>query len=404
MCGRPSIRLRFIAAFLSFAAVRYVPASELCTECDDDAALSMSATYSGEAWRQMSGGVRTGTSYLDNLDLTLDVDGERLFGWTGIELFAYALYNNGHTFCDRLAGSMQCVSNIEASRAARMFELWGDWSSTSQKESLRFGLYDVNSEFDSIEAAQIFINPSQGIGPDFAQSGRNGPSIFPVTSLGLRGKKAWDALELKLAVLDAVPGDPEHPSRTAIQLSSDEGALVVAELDRRDPAGSRIAAGYWRYTARFDGFESDSNSVPKQQSSAGAYFLLESAALLSAAEDDGFRTYARFGWAEPKSNAIERYLGTGLTYRIEKQGLERSIGLAVGIAELGEPYRRAQRLSGMQTRKREYCYEFTARWALSDRWVIQPDLQYIDHPGMDASLRASWIAGLRVEVNASGSR
>jgi porin len=405
MCRYLSYFLRVLLSVAMCSAAKFASASDLCVQCDADDALSMSATYTGEAWRQMSGGLDTGTVYLDNLDLTMDVDAARAFGWRGVEMFAYALYNNGHGLCDRLAGSMQCVSNIEENRAARMFELWGDWSSESKRESLRLGLYDVNSEFDSIEAAQIFINPSQGIGPDLSQSGLNGPSIFPVTSLGLRGKKTWSSIEVKAAVLDAVPGDPDHPDRTTIRLSAKEGALVVAEVDR--PAKSadnwRFAAGYWRYTSSFDRFADQATSETKQHTSSGAYAIVESPAFYSAGSDEGMKVYARIGWADPSVNAIQNYWGGGLVYHTEINKLERSVGLAAGIAQLGRPYRTAALMADTETRKREYCYELTARWGLSNRWVLQPDLQFIDHPGMDASLRAGWIAGLRVEVSALGS-
>jgi porin len=391
---------------LTFASVRCGVAGPLCAQCDEDGAMSMSATYTGEMWRETSGGLGRGTAYLDNLDFTLDVDASRAFGWAGVELFAYAIYNNGHELCSRLAGSMQCVSNIEENHAARVFELWSDWTSASKHESVRFGLYDVNSEFDSIGSAQIFINPSQGIGPDFAQSGHNGPSIFPVTSLGIRAKKLWGPLEFKVAVLDAVPGDPEHPQRTTIKLSNSEGALVVAEMDRQAAflRGSRIAAGYWRYTSELEQFATTTIAIPRKHESSGAYLIVESPALFPAGPDEGLNAYVRLGWAEPQVNAIEHYLGSGMAYRKESDGLERSFGLAVGIAELGSPYRQSQDVAGVDSRKREYCYEMTSRWAVSDRVVLQPDVQYIVHPGMDRELDDGWIIGLRVEISALALR
>lgn len=45
------------------------------------------------------------------------------------------------------------------------------------KLSLLFGLYDLNSEFDTQETSSIFINPSHDIGAEYAQSGKNLPSI-----------------------------------------------------------------------------------------------------------------------------------------------------------------------------------------------------------------------------------
>lgn len=81
------------------------------------------------------------------------------------------------------------MSDIETGAgAARLYEAWIDKRSADGSASVRFGLYDLNSEFDTTEAGALSLLSSHGIGPDFAQSGRNGPSIFPVTSLALRGE------------------------------------------------------------------------------------------------------------------------------------------------------------------------------------------------------------------------
>jgi porin len=82
---------------------------------------------------------------------------------------------------------------------------------------VKIGLYDLNSEFDVIEAAALFLNPSHGIGPDFAQSGRNGPSIFPVTSLAIRGEyrlatRGWCARSC-LTPCRAIPTAEAHGHR-----------------------------------------------------------------------------------------------------------------------------------------------------------------------------------------------
>ena len=48
------------------------------------------------------------------------------------------------------------------------------------------GRYDLNSEFYRLQSASLFLNSSFGIGPEFSQSGLEGPSIFPNTSVGAR--------------------------------------------------------------------------------------------------------------------------------------------------------------------------------------------------------------------------
>src|SRR3546814_5297499 len=78
------------------------------------------------------------------------------------------------------------------------------------------------------------------------------PSRFPTTSLAGRGAigpaEGWT---LRAALLDGVPGDPDHPARTAIRLGHGDGALAIGEVEA--PLGQgKLLLGHWRYTAQFD--------------------------------------------------------------------------------------------------------------------------------------------------------
>eukprot|EP01035_Chromulina_nebulosa_P035678 gene35678-47970_t len=150
--------------------------------------VTLSLVYTADLRGNVRGGIATGTRYLDNVDLQLSVDADRLIGWKGARLFVYGLYNNGTPFSTELVGDVQSVSNVETDvRALRLFEAWIE-QDIGQRGSLKFGLYNLNAEFDTTRSGGLFLLSSHGIGPDFSQSGRNGPSIFPVTSLALRGE------------------------------------------------------------------------------------------------------------------------------------------------------------------------------------------------------------------------
>ena len=149
------------------------------------------AVYTAEIWRNASGGLRTGSVYLDNLDMTLGIDGEKAWGVEGLTVFADVLYNNAARLSDTYVGDEMTVSNIDAPEGLRLYELWIDWTPGGQGPfSVRFGLYDLNAEFDNSESRSLFIHSSHGVGHELGQTGENGPSIFPVTSLGLR--LAWE--------------------------------------------------------------------------------------------------------------------------------------------------------------------------------------------------------------------
>lgn len=207
-----------------------------------DNAYELSAAYTAEVWRN-EGGVKDGWRYLDNLDVVLEADLERAVGWEGANGLVYLLYNNGASLSE-LTGDIHIVSNIETGvRATRLYEAWIE-QQIGDTASIKVGLYDLNSEFDALETSALFIGSAHGIGQDIAQSGQNGPSIFPVTSLSARAQvQIDDGLVVRAAILDAVPGNPDRPSRTAIDLG--DGVLAIAEADWRSggaaPAGWRLA-------------------------------------------------------------------------------------------------------------------------------------------------------------------
>ena len=149
-------------------------------------AVSLSAVYTADIRGNVTGGIARGTRYLDNLDLQVAIDSDKLVGWRGAHLFAYAIYNNGVEFSSSLVGDAQTVSNVETDvQAFRLFEAWVE-QDIGRNGSIKAGLYNLNSEFDTTQSGGFFLLSSHGIGPDFSQSGRNGPSIFPVTSLAVR--------------------------------------------------------------------------------------------------------------------------------------------------------------------------------------------------------------------------
>ncbi|MGE0682955.1 MAG: carbohydrate porin, partial [Candidatus Binatia bacterium] len=147
--------------------------------------VSLEAVYTGEMFSNLSGGLRRKAVYLDNVDLMLTIDTERAFGWEGGRFFLYGLGNQGGNPSEHI-GDIQIASNIEAPDTWKVFEAWFQQNLFRNRLSLLAGLYDVNSEFAVLKTADLFLNSSFGIGHAFAQSGKNGPSIFPATSLGLR--------------------------------------------------------------------------------------------------------------------------------------------------------------------------------------------------------------------------
>ncbi len=357
---------------------------------EDHGPLLLQLTYTAEVIGNASGGLRRGARYLDNLDIVFEADMERLAGWNGAQIHVYGLYNNGKSISD-LVGDAQAVSNIETGVSAlRLYEAWID-QTIGKHVSLRAGLYDLNSEFDALDAAGLFVSSPNGIGTDFAQSGRNGPSIFPSTALGARFKVSpADRWAIRAAVLDGVPGDPDRPRRTAIRLGDGDGALLVGEVEA--PLGDgKFLVGHWRYTGEFDRNDGRGSGG----GNAGTYVRSE----LPLVERSGRRldAFVRLGTASGRYNMFDRFAGGGLKFSGWVPGREADeFGIAFAAAFTAQDWRAATGAGSS-----EIAIEATYRAPVT-RWLaVQPNIHYVRHPSALRGVADALIFGLRAETSFS---
>ena len=339
------------------------------------------------------GGIATGRRALAKLAVAAAYDGGN--GWTGV---ASAQLVHGKSFSGDLAGDTQTVSNIEAIGALRVYEVWAgrDLGTIGVKGGLKLGLIDLNADFDVQEAGGLFLNSSTGIAAEFSHTGRNGPSIFPTTALAatayLAPAEGW---RLDLGVFDGVPGDPARPKRFAILLGGSDRVLVVGQLTKRWGEALRVEGGAWAYTARFEALDAPApDGTPRRlRASHGAYGLIEARLL---GDDDSPRkltAWVRLGVADARVNRIDGFAGGGLVLAGPFAERDRdSTGIAVLHAAFGGPARRAEPgLHGGET-----TIEATYHASLGKHFGLQPDLQYVIHPGGVPGRRDALVVGARL--------
>ena len=358
--------------------------------------ISAEFGYVSDLLRNASGGIRSGSAYLQNVDATFALDAGRVFGNGAGSLFAYLLWNDASTFSDRYPGDAQVVSNIDAERALRIFEFWYEHRLTDIL-SLKFGFYDLNSEFDAVDASALFLNSSHGIIPTYSQTGENGPSIFPVTSLSARLQWEIDRNNvLRYALLDAVPGDPENPAATAVKLSSREGVLHALEYNRSFSDALRLGLGAFLYSAEFDAIrETGAGGNPaRRDGNAGWYGFAEGFVYNDATLGRTASAFVRYGAANGTLNPFDRYIGAGTVLSgFVPRRPDDQIGISVAIARCSVDYRAAAGAESHET-----VFELSYRAQIRDLIQIQPDIQYIINPGVDRTLENALVIGVRLEL------
>ena len=266
-------------------------------------------SYTGEVVADAAGGARRGATYTGTAAAQITVALRRIVGWSGLRLFVFVLDTHGGAPSDRV-GDVQGVSNLQAPERLRLEELWLQQNVFANRLSVLAGRYDLNSEFYRLQSAGLFVNSSFGIGPELAQSGAAGPSIFPNTSVGARlALKPSPNAVLRVAVLDGVPVDRAHG--TARLFAPGDGALLVGEaaiLERPDSGDAshnprfrvgrglarsyteKIAIDAWYYTARFPDLVDtlSTGEAVQHRGSRGAYVIAQSHLLVGEARRPGF--------------------------------------------------------------------------------------------------------------------
>jgi porin len=305
-------------------------------------------------------------------------------GERDIELHAAAQHVYGGGFSAEAVGDLQTVSNVDADDGTRVLEAWVAVP-LADAWSLKVGRYDLNSEFDAIDPAGLFLNSSQGIGPEIAQTGAAGPSIFPHTAFAVR--------------LQYSPGERHTLRSVALDVESDPagdygdtpfvGGTMLALEYEYGPERTRWTAGAWTFS-RSRAALSETETRDREY---GAYGSVEHRV------GEEWVTYLRVGIANEQASRLQAYVGAGVVHEGGLlAGRDDVVGLAIAHARNGSVYRDVLRDAGIATTAAETAIELTWRLPLAEHVVLQPDLQYVIDPDTDPTIDDALVAMLRVEI------
>ena len=305
-----------------------------------------------------------------------------IIGWQGARVFVLALGTHGGA-PSNFVGDVQGVSNLEAPppAAVRLEEAWLQQNLLDNRLSWLVGRYDLNTEFYRLQSGALFINSSFGIGPEFSHSGLAGPSIFPNTAVGTRlDFKPASNVVLRAAVVDG----PLLVGEVALLARPD---TVGMPRQRRFGIGRgaarhyarKLALGAWYYTAR--------------TGSGGVYLIGDVTVRRS------LTAFAQLGLGDGRANQIAGYVGGGFTLiaPLPSRGQDE-LGLAVAAARNGSHYERAQAAAGVPAAG-ETTVELTYIAQIGSWLSVQPDIQYVIHPGGTRAMCNATVLGLRVAIS-----
>lgn len=357
------------------------------------------------------GGMRSGTKSVSHLDLMLEVDLEKVAGWKGTSAVINVLQDAGRGPGGAHTGNQMGVTNIEvgAPTTTRLFQAWVQKQLFDDQLAVLVGLYPIDSEFFTMESAGIFLGPQYGAPADLALT--RGPSIFNNTSFGVRAR--WDfskSLYAMGALLDGIPGDPDHPKHTRIRFEDGDGSFHIGEVGWLPEAENdqfkghaKFAFGLWNYTGHEDNLVDVASgaAVVRNHRQHGGYLLGERTLLNFGADGERYLTgFARYTWGDGRSYALKNTLNLGLHLKgpIESRP-DDILGLAWTRAGTSAEFRNATRIAGgdLPTHS-ESAWELTYRAQLTPWLAIQPNAQWVRNPGGTVGPNDAKLIGMRFDI------
>lgn len=424
----PSIDERFIAS--------RVPSAETGFEGDHmtgdwrglrtrmvDRGFHFSFGYSGEVFGNLSGGKKRGVEYEGLLELGLDVDFSKFSFWQGASGHISGLYPHGASPSGQLVGDLSTVSNIDAYDSFSLFEWWIEQRFFEERLALRLGQLAADEEFAISEYSGTFLNAAFGW-PSFISLNAPAPA-FPVAALGTSLR--WnldDSFFAQGGIFDGNPdpgdsaGRPMNRHGTRIKLNRDEGAFAILEMGfdfRQRPENADLPGEYklgaWYHTAEFDHLRKDesglslanpaSDGIPEALDGNWGFYAIADQMLWrerseGEAANQGLGMFTRIGGSPADRSLVEFNLEFGFHYQGLLPGRNEDVaGLGLVWLDMSDDAGRLAKESGDAELDYEVALEATYQIRIQPWWLIQPDAQYIIHPGGSSRMENALIVGMR---------
>ncbi len=395
--------------------------------------ITYNLTYIGETLGVVSGGQRRGAIYEGRLDAQLDVDLEKLAGFSGLAFHTNAYQIHGHELSRYYLGNIFVTSGIEAVPSTRLYELWLEQKLLEDRLAVRAGQLAADTEFLVSQYAGLFVNSTFGWPGITAVDLPSGGPAYPLATPGIRIKVApTPSFSAMLGIFNGDPagpgpGDPQRNDRGGVEFRARDPALIIGEAaysyGAKDALAGQVKFGGWTHLGRFDSprFDAFGGSLADPNGSGiarrfrgnyGLYGVIDQLLYrVPGTEDGGLGAFARVSGSPGDRNLVDVYVDGGLTYKGLIPGRpDDTFGVSASYARISDAYRGLDRDTVFFTgtpspvRSSEAMVEVTYQAQIVPGWTVQPDFQYIFRPGGGVSNSRSTVMAVEKDAAVVGLR
>lgn len=375
--------------------------------------VTFGAVLTAEGHANVGGGIKRGALIDGKSEGLLGVDFEKLAGWQGLTFFANMFQTHGTGGVGRvLTGSLNTISNIEALPSTRLSEVWLEQKFWNGQFGVRAGQLTADGEFFNSQYFTQFLSSDW---PTIAkQNLPSGGPAYPFSTPGVRIK--FDPTPETSMLLAVFNGDPAGPGPGAAELRNRHGLnfrvkdspFVIGEWQYRynqAPDSTALAGGIrigaWYHFGRFDDLRFDntglsladplSSGIARQfRGNQSVYAVFDQQLYRPPGGDanSGIAAFTRISAATSNRSINDFYLEGGIIANGMVPG--RPLDSMGAVFLYSHMSNRARELDRDQMRilqqpfpLRDYelSVELMYSWVVVPGWTLQPNFQYIAHPG-----------------------
>lgn len=385
-------------------------------------------------WNTM-GGVSPGGADDGLLQFGAEIDLEKAIGLPGgtFKNTWFWLYGRNPS---GFVGDVNAVSGISGNPALRCYELWYEQnlniSGVDDAVSLRGGLMGLDAEFCIPEPALLFVNGTFAFPALMTQNLVNSGPQYPMATPGVRlALHPFSWLRLRGAITQANPFSQAEnlhnfnwnfgPSGGLLSMNEAEVAWGEATSSRVLPGKAK--GGFWiqngpsptlpeqwsfgppssvAYCTGFYGLVQQTLYRPeeKERATGGKKVVLPSKGDADDVPKKGLESYLRAGFSPQPASPLSFYTDAGLVYTgLLPTRPEDKLGVDFCYGEVSQSYRSLGNSQGIPGPSFESVVELTYLIRLSPCIALQPDIQYVLHPGGTRQYGNALVAGFRAIID-----
>ena len=370
--------------------------------------FNLTLHYTSETMVNVSGGLKRGSNLSGMGNVVLDYAAQKSSeGHSHLSLRASGMFLHGESPSKKYIGDELGASNIDGYDSIRLYELWLQLSFWNNRGSLRFGSLLADEEFAFTELGGLFLNSAFGW-PAFisANTVNTGPAFF-VTAPGIRMRlestKSW---YIQGGIYDGDsfdnPAGDGNASAYGVhwQITPQQGYFSMFEIGHMNTQISQNTAvpsffklGGWIHSASFD----DHLTESPHRGNYGLYFTMERSIWRNNRKGQELGIFFRSGLAPRDRNRYELAIDGGFNFLNPFTKMERDVvGAGISFAKVSDNIRQAEEQTGIiPVSDYELAFEVTGQFPVTPWLTLQPNVQWIHHPGSSSTLSNALVVSIR---------